>query len=133
MATMLREPAIDQTDATSHRVSMPSEHPELIYSNQVDPAARSDEVTARPHEAQHRLIVMWAEAALRHANLRDIDDPPGFVATVAGLDGVWAHGESLRDVREELLQVLIDWASLKIEHGDDDIPSIDGVSLSVSS
>ena len=27
------------------------------------------------------------------------------------------------------LEVLIDWVALKIEHGDDDIPSIDGVSI----
>ena len=30
------------------------------------------------------------------------------------------------------MEVLVDWASLKIEHGDDDIPSIDGVSLYVT-
>lgn len=72
---------------------------------------------------------MWAEAALRQATLRDIDDPAGVVATVAGLDGVWAHGADARAAKAELLDVLIDWAALKIEHGDDDIPSIGGVSL----
>ncbi len=126
---MLNEPATDFTDATRHRSSMPSAPPELVYSNQTSTAARSDEVIARPHEARYRLIVMWAEAALRHANCQETADPPGVVATVAGLDGVWAYGEDLREVRKELLEVLIAWASLKIEQGDDDIPSIDGISL----
>ena len=71
----------------------------------------------------------WAEAAAKHASLREIDDPAGVVATVAGVDGVWAQGADARAARTELLEVLIDWAALKIEHGDDDVPSIDGVSL----
>ncbi|WP_420625039.1 hypothetical protein [Candidatus Poriferisodalis sp.] len=78
---------------------------------------------------ERRLIVTWAEAAAKHASLREINDPAGVVATVAGLDGVWAQGADAGAVRAELLEVLIDWAALKIEHGDDDIPSIDGVSL----
>ncbi len=71
----------------------------------------------------------WAEAAAKHAKLREIDEPAGVVATVAGIDGVWAQGTDVRAAKTELVEVLIDWAALKIEHGDDDIPSIDGVSL----
>jgi len=78
-------------------------------------------------EREH--VVIWAEAAAKRASLREIEDPVGVVATVAGLDGVWAHGADARAARAELLEVLIDWAALKFEHGDDDIPSIDGVSL----
>lgn len=74
-------------------------------------------------------IAAWAEAALEHADLADIDDPAGVVATVDGLDGVWAHGASAQAAKRELFEALIDWAALKIQHGDDDIPSIDGVSL----
>ena len=71
----------------------------------------------------------WAEAAAKHAKLREIDESAGVVATVAGLDGVWAQGADARAAKTELVEVLIDWAALKMEHGDDDIPSIDGVSL----
>ncbi|WP_419944085.1 type II toxin-antitoxin system HicB family antitoxin [Candidatus Poriferisodalis sp.] len=78
-------------------------------------------------EREH--VVIWAEAATKRASLREIEDPAGVVATVAGLDGVWAQGADAPAARAELLEVLIDWAALKIEHGDDDIPSIDGVSL----
>lgn len=74
-------------------------------------------------------VVKWAEAAAKHAKLREIDEPAGVVATVAGIDGVWAQGADVRAAKTELVEVLIDWAALKIEHGDDDIPSIDGVSL----
>lgn len=77
-------------------------------------------------------IAAWAEAALGHACVRDIDDPAGVVVTVEGLDGVWAHGADVSAAKQELFEVLIDWASLKIEHGDDDIPSIDGVSIYVT-
>ena len=37
-------------------------------------------------------IAAWAEAALGHASVQDIDDPAGVVVIVEGLDGVWAHG-----------------------------------------
>ena len=73
--------------------------------------------------------MIWAEAAAKHAMLREIEDPAGVVATIAGLDGVWAQGVDARAAKAELLEVLVDWAALKVEHGDDDIPSIGGVSL----
>ncbi len=78
---------------------------------------------------ERKLVETWAEAAAEHASLREINDSDGVVATVAGLEGVWAQGSDARAAKAELLEVLIDWAALKIEHGDDDIPSIDGVSL----
>lgn len=74
----------------------------------------------------------WAEAAAEHAKLWEMDEPAGVVATVAGIDGVWAQGADVRAAKTELVEVLIDWAALKMEHGDDDIPSIDGVSLYAS-
>ena len=74
-------------------------------------------------------VVKWAEAAVKHAKLREVDEAVGIVATVAGIDGVWAQGVDARAAKTELVEVLIDWAALKMEHGDDDIPSIDGVSL----
>lgn len=77
-------------------------------------------------------MAAWAEAALGHASAQDIDNPAGVVVTVEGLDGVWAHGADMCTAKRELFEVLIDWASVKIEHSDDDIPSIDGVSLYVT-
>jgi len=78
---------------------------------------------------ERKLVETWAEAAAERASLRAIGDSDGVVAMVAGLDGVWAQGADARAAKAELLEVLIDWTALKIEHGDDDIPSIDGVSL----
>ena len=84
---------------------------------------------ARTSSDQQAQIATWAEAALEHAGLADIAESAGVVATVDGLDGVWAHGANAQAAKRELFDVLIDWAALKIEHGDDDMPGIDGVSL----
>jgi hypothetical protein len=93
----------------------------VVAEPRVSPAGNSSDEAVR--------IAAWAEAAVEHADLADIDDPAGVVATVDGLDGVWAHGVHAQAAKRELFEVLIDWASLKMQHGDDDIPSIDGVSL----
>lgn len=131
MTTTPGDSAVDVTVATPRRVSLPSTSTESVFSNQADPVVRSETAAAQPREARHRLIVMWAEAALRHASLQDIDDPAGVVATIAGIEGVWAQGSDARQAREELHETLIDWATLKMRKGDDDIPCIDGVSLNV--
>ncbi len=126
MMTMLDNLAIDRSDRES-RISMRDPGTKAFFSNHLDAEMRSDTAAARPHEARHRLVQMWGEAALRHAYLRESADPPGFVATVAGLSGVWASGASRGAALEELLDVLVDWAAIKLDDGDDDIPVIDGV------
>ena len=66
------------------------------------------------------------------SDVSDIRDPAGFVATVAGIEGAWGFGDSSEEALEELESVLIDWASLKLEDGDDDIPSMEGVHLVIA-
>ena len=130
MTTSLRGAAVDVSFAEGRRVARPCTATEFMFSNRAGPATPSDTAALQPQEAHHRLAVMWAEAALRHASMRSIDDPAGVIGTVAGLQGVWAHGSDAQEAREELFEVLIDWVALKLEHGDDDIPTIGGVSLS---
>ena len=79
--------------------------------------------------ARERLIERWAEVAVSHAIVRTIDDPAGLIATVAGIDGAWGFGESEAEALDDLRSVLVDWASLKLEDGDDDIPSMEGIHL----
>ena len=74
-------------------------------------------------------IQRWSEIASSQAVLRDIDDPPGFVATVSGVKGAWGFGESKQAAIDELRSVLVGWVTLKLEDGDDDIPSMEGVKL----
>ena len=78
-----------------------------------------------------RLVAQWAEIAVSHAFVRAIDDPPGFTAGVAGIEGAWGFGASSEEALAELRSVLVDWARLKLEDGDDDIPSMEGVHLVV--
>ena len=72
--------------------------------------------------ARERLVEGWAEAAISHATVRTINDPAGLVATVAGIDGAWGFGQSEDEALDDLKSVLVDWASLKLQDGDD-IPS----------
>lgn len=80
-------------------------------------------------EALQRLIALWAEKALFHAMVRDIDDPASVVASVAGIKGPRGFGESSEEALEALESALIDWADTKLKNGDDDIPSMGGVRL----
>lgn len=80
-------------------------------------------------EALQRLIVLWAEKSLFHAMVRDIDDPAGVVASVAGIKGPRGFGCSPKEALEALNSALIDWADAKLKKGDDDIPSMGGVRL----
>lgn len=80
-------------------------------------------------EALQRLIARWAEIALFHAMVRDVDDPVGVVASVAGIKGPRGFGHSPDEALEALNSALIDWADTKLKNGDDDIPSMGGVRL----
>ena len=70
-------------------------------------------------------VERWAEATASHAMVRTIDDPIGLIAAVAGIDGAWGFGQSEDEALDDLRSVLVDWASLKLEDGDDDIPSME--------
>jgi len=74
-----------------------------------------------------RLVCPWAEAAASCAVVESIQDPDGFVATVSGLAGPWAFGETKEAALMELESVLRDWAAIKIADGDDDIPPMKGI------
>jgi len=77
--------------------------------------------------ALERLIERWAVAATSQAKVRAINDPEGLVATVVGIDGAWGFGSSSEEALGDLQSVLIDWATLKLEDGDEDIPSMEGL------
>ena len=104
-------------DNCSHGL-LSSEKPEVAVA--VDDGAALD-----------RLIGRWADAAVGHATVRRIEDPAGLVATVFGISGAWGFGESTQEALGDLRSVLVDWAVLKLEDGDDDIPSMEGVHLVV--
>ena len=85
--------------------------------------------THSPEAATQMLIEQWAEIAVSHATVRDIKDPVGMIAKVVGIKGALGFGHSEQEALDELKSVLIDWVTLKLDDGDDDIPNMEGVHL----
>ena len=75
------------------------------------------------------LVEQWAKIAVSRATTESIKDPDGIVATIVGIDGPWAFGQTGEEAIKELESVLIDWVTMKLEDGDDDIPNMEGVYL----
>jgi len=80
-------------------------------------------------DVRHKLIVLWADVAVRHAIVRRSEDPDELIATVTGLPGAWGAGASPDEALSDLHDVLIGWASLKLDDGDRDIPDMEGIRL----
>lgn len=78
-----------------------------------------------------RLIDQWVHIACSHARTRRIGNL--VVADVAGLEGAWAQGDTADEARANLPSVLTEWVRLKLADGDDDIPPMEGVRLTVDS
>lgn len=95
----------------------------------LETAASVDHESSRTLEEIGSSIQEWAEIAATRAILSDIDDPPGFIATVSGVKGAWGFGDSKQAAIDDLRSVLVGWVTLKLEDGDDDIPSMEGVQL----
>ena len=55
-----------------------------------------------------------------------------YVATVEGLQGVIAIGDSIEECRRDLIEVIEGWIVLRLKLGDS-IPPIQGISINVSS
>ena len=148
--TFMDEPEKTYTEGRDEPVLVSSDLESLAVMSETKPAfrlsglsssnrsmARSDIDTLADDEqeppfdgsALGRLVAQWAEIAVSHAAVRGIDDPPGFTAAVAGVDGAWGFGASPEEALAESRSVLVDWARLKLEDGDGDIPSMEGVHL----
>ena len=89
----------------------------------------ADETTITPKDVTEDLVNQWAKIAVSHAKTESIDDPVGVVATVAGLKGPWGFGHTPEEALSELESVLVDWVTMKLEDGDNDIPDMEGVRL----
>lgn len=95
----------------------------------LETTAVAEHKPSRTLEEMSSSIQEWAEIATSNAVLSDIDDPPGFIATVNRVKGAWGFGDSKQAAIDDLRSVLIGWVTLKLEDGDDDIPSMEGVQL----
>ena len=76
---------------------------------------------------------MFAEyitAALSKANYKILDHSE-YVATVPGLQGVWATGKTIEGARTELVEVIEGWIALRLRLGLP-IPSMDNQAIEAS-
>ncbi len=53
------------------------------------------------------------------------------MATVEGLPGVIATGKTIEECREDLIEVIEEWITIRLQRGLD-IPAIDGYTIGVS-
>jgi predicted RNase H-like HicB family nuclease len=75
-----------------------------------------------------RTLDDYIDAALATARFERIDGGRKVYAAIPDFRGVWADGDSRREVREELRQVLKGWIELQIERGYE-LPSVKGRSF----
>ena len=89
----------------------------------------ASEVLSGKDGYQRDLIATWANAAISHAEVEPIEDPNGYFATVPGARGAWGFGETVAEAINELEEVLVDWATLKLSNGHKGIPAMGGIHL----
>ena len=75
-----------------------------------------------------RLVEAYAAAASRHARVREVD-PGVWVASVVGLEGAWADGETAEEALEALPEAIVGWVAVKLRLGAADIPRIEGLNV----
>jgi len=76
------------------------------------------------------MFAEYIQAALRHAKYDVLEDGT-YMATVAGLKGVIAVGDTIEECRDDLIGAIEGWVALGLRLGHT-IPPIDGHTISVS-
>ena len=69
-------------------------------------------------------------AALRRAKYESLENG-SYMATVDGLRGVIATGETIERCREDLIEVIREWIAVRLQRGFA-IPALDGHTIDVS-
>ena len=72
----------------------------------------------------------YIQAALRRARYEPLDDG-SYMATVEGLPGAIATGKTIEECREDLIEVIEEWVTIRLQRGLD-IPSMDGHKIGIS-
>ncbi|MDD5498893.1 MAG: type II toxin-antitoxin system HicB family antitoxin [Synergistaceae bacterium] len=76
------------------------------------------------------MFTEYVTAALSNANYKILDNGE-YVATVPGLQGVWATGKTIEGARTELVEVIEGWIAVRLRLGLP-IPSIDNRAIEAS-
>lgn len=77
------------------------------------------------------LIERYATLAVRQVRVRQLEDDGKWFAEIPEMPGVWAEETSIPEAIEVLKEVVYDWALVKIEAADRDIPVLDDIDLNV--
>lgn len=76
------------------------------------------------------MFAEYIQAALKRAKYETLEDET-YMATVEGLRGVVATGETIEECRQDLVEVIEGWIALRLKMGDT-VPAIDGITIDVS-
>lgn len=76
------------------------------------------------------MFAEYIQAALRRAEYKVLDDGI-YMATVEGLRGMIAIGDTIEECRQDLIEVIDGWVALRLKMGDG-VPAIDGVTIDIS-
>ena len=74
------------------------------------------------------LVEKYADLAVRHAMVAQEDDGM-WIAKIDGFPGVWASELSAVEALDVLKEVVFEWALLKIEDADRDLPPLGDINL----
>jgi predicted RNase H-like HicB family nuclease len=76
------------------------------------------------------MFAEYIQAALKRAEYVALEDGT-YMATVEGLRGVIAIGDTIEECRQDLIGVIEGWITLRLKMGDT-VPPIDNVTIDVS-
>ncbi len=62
------------------------------------------------------MLSEYISAALRRARYKSLENG-SYMATVVGLPGVIATGETIEKCREDLIEVIKEWISIRLQRG----------------
>jgi predicted RNase H-like HicB family nuclease len=76
------------------------------------------------------MIIDYIQAALKRAHYESLSN--GFyMATVECLPGVIATGKTIEECRADLIDVIEEWVTIRLQRGLD-VPSVDGLRIGIS-
>jgi predicted RNase H-like HicB family nuclease len=76
------------------------------------------------------LLVDYCQKALKKAEYKQLDHGTWF-AEIDGFQGVWGNGLTIKECRQDLLEVLEEWIILKLQDGDT-LPIVDDLEIKVT-
>ena len=85
----------------------------------------------RHGDEEKDMLTDYIQAAMRRARYKILPEDGSFYGEIPGIEGVWAHADTLEACRDGLEDVLEEWMVLSLAKNLP-IPTIDGIDLSVS-